>query len=92
MYAEARARGKGAHRKKEKPRTYGGALSCVERPGGSLSAPAAAPASPAQAEQAPRSGLSRLHEHLNFPAETLGANRSGFYREARVFTHALCRS
>jgi len=35
--------------------------------------------------------MSRHHEHLNFPAETLEL-RSGFYREARVFMHALCRS
>jgi len=27
-----------------------------------------------------------------FPAETLGAVSSGFYREARVFIHATCRS
>jgi len=33
--------------------------------------------------------MSRHHEHLNFPAETSGAFRSGFYREARVFIHAL---
>ncbi len=33
--------------------------------------------------------MSRHHEHLNFPAETLGADRSGFYREARVLRHAF---
>jgi hypothetical protein len=32
--------------------------------------------------------MSRRHEHLNFPAETL-ERRSGFYREARVVLHAL---
>jgi len=36
--------------------------------------------------------MSRPHEHLNFPAETFGAERSGFYREARVFIHAPFRS
>ena len=36
-----------------------------------------------------RLGMSRHHEHLLVPAETLGAVSSGFYREARVFIHAF---
>src|SRR5262249_30818951 len=43
-----------------------------ERPGRSLSAPPGARVSDSN-ESALRSGMSRLHEHLDFTAETLGA-------------------
>src|SRR2546425_4755297 len=59
---------------KKKPRTFGGAsdpLHRFERPGGSLSARAERAF---RIQSAQRTGTSRHHEHLNFSAETFGAD------------------
>ena len=71
---EERIARRGSRQKKAPP---GGALRFLlhrfERPGGSLSARAGR-ASRIQTESGQRTGTSRHHEHLNFAAETCGAD------------------